>query len=148
MNLRNFEEFINSGIVKIQAPNRQRSLALEKEAEEKKSFLSVSIKSIPQEQMNANFIVDYCYDIIMELIRAKMFIDGYNAGNSHEAEVSYLVNLGFSEPETRFMNEVRYYRNGTKYYGTMLDNDYAGKVLSFLDKIYPRLKRLLDRKKL
>ena len=148
MNLRNFEEFINSGIVKIQAPNRQRSLALEKEAEEKKSFLSVSIKSIPQEQMNANFIVDYCYDIIMELIRAKMFIDGYNAGNSHEAEVSYLAKLGFSEPETRFMNEVRYYRNGTKYYGTMLDNDYAGKVLSFLDKIYPRLKRLLDRKKL
>ena len=143
MNLRKFEEFLNSGIVKIQAPNRQRSLALIKEAEEKKSFLGVSIKSIPHERMNANFIVDYCYDIIMELIRAKMFIDGYNAGNSHEAEVSYMEKLGFSEAELRFMNEVRYYRNGTKYYGTMLDSDYAGKVLSFLEKIYPRLKNLL-----
>lgn len=148
MNLRKFEEFTNSGIVKIQAPNRQRSLALEKEAEEKKSFLSVSIKSIPHGQMNANFIVDYCYDIIMELIRAKMFIDGYNAGNSHEAEVSYMENLGFSEFEIRFMNEVRYHRNGTKYYGTMLDSDYANKVLSFLEKIYPRLKNLLNQKKL
>jgi len=148
MNLRKFEEFINSGIVKIQTPNRQRSLALIKEAEEKKSFLSVSINNIPRKQMNANFIVDYCYDIIMELIRAKMFMDGYNAGNSHEAEVSYLENLGFSELERRFMNEIRYYRNGTKYYGTMLDNDYADKVLSFLEKIYPRLKRLPDQKKL
>jgi len=147
MNLRKFEEFINSGIVKIQAPNNQRSLALIKGAEEKKSFLSVSIKNIPRKQMNANFIVDYSYDILMELIRAKMFIDGYNVGNSHEAEVSYLEKLRFSEFERRFMNEIRYYRNGTKYYGTMLDNDYADKVLSFLEKIYPRLKKLLDQKK-
>lgn len=145
MNSRKFEEFIKSGIVKIQAPNRQRSLALAKEAEEKKSFLGVSIKSIPHERMNANFIVDYCYDIIMELIRAKMFIDGYNAGNSHEAEVSYLEKFGFSEAEVRFMNEIRYYRNGTKYYGTMLDSDYASEVLSFLEKIYPRLKNLLKK---
>ena len=129
MNLRKFEEFLSAGIVKRQTPNRQRALSLIKEAEEKKNFLIISLKNIPKEQMNANFVVDYCYDILMELIRAKMFEDGYNAGNSHEAEVSYLENLGFPEPDIMFMNEIRYYRNGTKYYGTILEKDYAEKVL-------------------
>ena len=90
--------------------------------------------------MNYNFIVEQGYDVIMELIRARMFIDGYNAGNSHEAEVSYLIILGFQESEVRFMDEIRYYRNGTKYYGTILDKNYADKVLEFMNKIYPRLK--------
>lgn len=143
MNLRKFEEFLSLGIVKRQTPNRQRALSLIKEAEEKKNFLSVSLKNIPREQMNANFIVDYCYDILMELIRAKMFEDGYNAGNSHEAEVSYLENLGFPESDIRFMNEIRYYRNGTKCYGTILNKDYAEKVLEFIDGQYTKLKSLL-----
>ena len=94
--------------------------------------------------MNANFIVDYCYDIIMEHMRAKMFIDGYNAGNSHEAEVSYMIILGFSESDTRFMDELRYFRNGIKYYGTILDNEYAKKVLQFMNRLYPKIKNKIS----
>ena len=141
--LKSFEEFVSIGIVKKQSPNRQRALSLIKEAEEKEKFLDVSLKKIPTEQMNTNFIVDYCYDIMMELIRAKMFIDGYNAGNSHEAEVSYMEKLGFSNIEVRFMDEIRYYRNGTKYYGTIVEKEYAFKVLYFMEKMLPRLKKLI-----
>ena len=141
--LKSFEEFVSIGIVKKQSPNRQRALSLIKEAEEKEKFLDVSLKKIPTEQMNTNFIVDYCYDIMMELIRAKMFIDGYNAGNSHEAEVSYMEKLGFSNIEVRFMDEIRYYRNGTKYYGTIVEKEYAFKVLHFMEKMLPRLKKLI-----
>ena len=142
--MKRFEEFLHNGIIQKQSPNVQRSLSLIKEAEEKKQFLIVSLKNIPAEQMNANFMVDYCYDILMELIRAKMFLDGFNAGNSHEAEVSYLRNLGFSEVQVLFMNELRYYRNGTKYYGTILNNNYAQKVLEFMNKLYPLLKEKLS----
>ena len=41
---------------------------------------------------NANSIVKDCYDIIMELIRAKLLLDGYSSSGqfAHEAEVSYL----------------------------------------------------------
>jgi hypothetical protein len=92
--------------------------------------------------MNANFIADYCYDILMEIIRAKMFLDGYNANNSHEAEVSYLRTLGFSEADVAFMDELRYYRNGIKYYGTILDKNYADKVLAFMSKNYSKIKSL------
>ena len=102
----------------------------------------MSPESIPPAKMNANFVVDYGYDIMMELIRAKMFLDGFNAGNSPEAEVSYLRKLNFSEASVQFLNEMRYYRNGTKYYGTILPQEYAQRVLEFTNKLYPQLKEL------
>jgi len=144
MTLRKFEEYVKIGIVKKQAPNKQRAVSLIKESETKKSFIDVSLRSIPKDKMNTNFILDYCYDVIMELLRAKMFIDGYNAGNSHEAEVSYMLVLGFSLNDARFMDEVRYYRNGTKYYGTIIEEEYAEKILEFMKKIYPKLKKIIS----
>lgn len=142
--MKKFEEFVKNGNVKKQSPNKNRALALIKEAEDKRDFLDLSLKSISKDKMNANFIIDYCYDILMEIIRAKMFLDGYNAGNSHEAEVSYLRVLGFSEADITFMDELRYYRNGTKYYGTILNKNYAEKSLSFMNKNYPKIRRLIN----
>jgi|SRR3989344_2729454 len=143
MNLKKFEEFVAKGVVKKQTSNKQRAISLVKEAETNEKFLKTSLKNIPKEEMNPNFIVNSCYDIIMELIRAKMFVDGYNAGNSHEAEVSYMKNLGFSESDVVFTDELRYYRNGTKYYGTILDMEYAKKVLGFMNKIAAKLKKII-----
>ncbi|HLD56679.1 MAG TPA: hypothetical protein VJA47_00125 [archaeon] len=141
--MKSFEEFIRSGIVKKQTPNMHRALSIVKEAEAKRDFLETSLKNIPQEKMNFNFIVDSCYDILIEGIRAKMLIDGYNSGSSHEAEVSYLRTLGFLESDVRFMDELRYYRNGTKYYGTVLTKEYGDKVLEFMKKLYPKLRGLI-----
>ena len=146
MTLSDFKHYVETGIVKKQTPNPERALSLIKESSAKKQYLSVSIKNIPKGEMSPNFIVDYCYDMLIELIRAKMLIDGYNSGKSHEAEVSYMRVIGFSEADTRFMDEVRYFRNGTKYYGTLLNNEYAGKVLEFSDKLYPLLKKILNEK--
>ncbi|MCX6742439.1 MAG: hypothetical protein NTX24_04700 [Candidatus Pacearchaeota archaeon] len=142
--IKNFDELLKDGIVKKQMPNKARAKSLVKEADKKKEFLEVTLKTITQEKMSSNFVVDSCYDVILELIRAKMFLDGYNAGNSHEAEVSYLENLGFSEFEIRFLDEVRYYRNGIKYYGTMLTEEYAKKVLNFLNVMYSKLRKICE----
>ena len=80
----------------------------------------------------------------MELIRAKMFIDGFNSKNSHEAEISYMEKIKFSEAEIRFMDELRYNRNGIKYYGRRFNKEYAEKALKFLQKVYPKLKNIVD----
>ena len=146
MSLRKFEEFIKLGFVKRQTPNNERARSLIKESAEKHKFLQVAIKQIPNEQMNPNFIVESCYDILLELIRAKMFIDGFNSKNSHEAEISYMEKIGFSEPEIRFMDELRYNRNGIKYYGKRLDLEYAGKVLKFMEKMRPKLRDIIKLK--
>ena len=137
--MKTFEEFVTKGIVRKQTPNKERARALVNEANKKKEFLEVALKSISPEQLSPNFVVECCYDILMELIRAKMFKEGYNSENSHEAEVSYARIIGFGEGDVRFMDELRYFRNGIKYYGRILDKEYAEKALSFLHKSYPLL---------
>ena len=148
--MKKFQEYIKEGIVRKRTPNRQRAISLMEESDKKKAFLDISMKSIPkaafEEQPfggSSNFIADYCYDIIMELLRAKMVLEGLNAGNSHEAEVSYMLMLGFTEEDAKTMDELRYYRNGIKYYGTILDMEYALKALQFMQKVSPRLRMLI-----
>ena len=93
---------------------------------------------------NANNFVKPCYDILMEMIRAKMLLDGYNASGhgAHEAEVSYLRLLGFNEKDIQFADQLRYFRNGILYYGTILDKEYAELVVDFTKKKYSTLKEV------
>ncbi|MBM3303515.1 MAG: hypothetical protein FJY76_00315, partial [Candidatus Aenigmarchaeota archaeon] len=72
MSIRRFEEFLDSGAVKRQSPNRQRAFSIIEETGGKTRFLGVSMKSVPSKEMNPNFIVDSCYDIIIEMVRARM----------------------------------------------------------------------------
>ena len=80
-------------------------------------------------------------DAIHVLTRAKLLLKGYKAsGNfSHEAEVSFLAELGFSDSEVLFLNQPRYSRNSIIYYGKLLNKEYAEKAYKFLNEIYPKL---------
>lgn len=80
----------------------------------------------------------------MELIRAKMLKAGFKSSGigAHEAEVSYLRELGFKDTEIEFTNQLRYFRNGILYYGKSFDIDYVNKVLDFLNKVYRLLSGL------
>ena len=139
--IRKFEEYIERKIVKRQHSDVIRAKDLVKEAEKDKRFLDEIRKKISLTDENSNNLIDQVYNIARKLIRAKMLIEGYKASgqSAHEAEVSYMIKLGFSEAETEFMNEVRYSRNGILYYGSSFDKEYAGKVLHFLDKNYVKL---------
>ena len=143
--LRNFEEFLKERIVKKQRIDISRAKSLIEEAQKRNVFLSEMRSKIKISDENANYFIETAYDIIMELIRAKLLADGFNAAGSyaHEAEVSYLRLIGFSEPEVRFTNELRYFRNGIVYYGKRFNSDYANKVIEFLDNTYPKLKQTL-----
>lgn len=81
----------------------------------------------------------------MQLIRAKMLLDGYNASGvgAHEAEVSYTRKLEFNEKDIQFLDQLRYYRNGMLYYGTILDKEYSEKVIEFTKKAYLILKKAI-----
>ena len=98
---------------------------------------------------NANYFIENIYDTIMELIRAKMFLDGFKAVglSAHEAEVSYLRKMNFSETDVRFSNELRYYRNGIVYYGKSMNAEYVNRVLKFLNEKYSHLINIANPKK-
>lgn len=143
MAVREFGEYLKKGFVKRQSPDRNRAHSLAAESEEKSQFLETALKTIPKGKMSPNFVVESCYDIAIELVRAKMFLDGFNS-KSHEAEVSYLRELGFSDRVVRFADDLRYGRNGIKYYGTFHTKEFAEKSLAFLKEIRPKLKKLVE----
>ena len=137
-----FEYYIKKGIIRKSGQDKPRAEFLIKESEVSLEGLKERIKIIWINDKNANSIIKDCYDIMLELIRAKLLLEGYSSSGSyaHEAEISYLKKLGFSESEISFLNELRYFRNSVTYYGKILDKEYAEKVLQFLNKIYPKLK--------
>ena len=139
--IKSFDEFVKEGIVKKQGADKSRVEFLIKESENSYKFLMSVLEKIGVNDKNANDIIKDCYDIIMELIRAKMLLEGYNASGAgaHEAEVSYMKILGFDEKSVQFADQIRYFRNGMLYYGTILDKEYAEKVFEFLNKIRKKL---------
>lgn len=140
-----FKEYLKKGIIRKISPDTSRANFLINEAENSMQGLKEIISKIGVNEKNSNSIIKNCYDIIMELVRAKLLSDGYNSSGSyaHEAEVSYMKVLEFSENETGFMNELRYFRNSIAYYGKILNKEYAVKVLNFLNRIYPKLSNIL-----
>lgn len=141
--LKQFDAFVNEGIVKKQMIDKARSESLKKESEKAYLFLLKMISKMGIEECEPNYIIKNSYDIIMEIIRAKMLSEGFNASGdgAHEAEVAYLRFLYFSEAEIQFLNQLRYFRNGILYYGKVFDKNYAENVLQYLDKIYKKLKK-------
>jgi len=141
--IKDFEEFIKKEVVKKQSPNRIRAEFLVKESEKNYSFLLQLLDKFKITDINANTIIKLCYDLLMEIIRAKMLLDGYNASGfeAHKAEIAYLKVLGFEEKDVKFADQMRYYRNGMLYYGTSLDKEYAEKVIEFTKKNYLKLKK-------
>jgi len=77
------------------------------------------------------------------MIRAQMLLEGYNASGfgAHEAEVSYLRVFGFDERDVQFADQMRFFRNGMIYYGTIMDREYAEKVIEFTKRMYAKLKK-------
>ena len=74
-----------------------------------------------------------------------MLLEGYHASgfDAHEAEVSYMRVLGFTEKEVQFADQLRFFRNGMLYYGTQLDKTYAEKVIAFTKRLYLKLKEMV-----
>ena len=145
MAVRGFGEFLKANIVKKQARDRSRAGYLAEESAGSYKYLLEKIDKLTVRDDNANDFIKSCHDILLELIRAKMLIDGYNASGfgAHEAEVSYMRVIGFDENDVQFANQMRFFRNGMIYYGTRLDKAYAEKVVQFTKRVYPKLKAMV-----
>ncbi|MBS3098906.1 hypothetical protein J4462_01705 [Candidatus Pacearchaeota archaeon] len=143
--IKDFKEYLSHGIAKKVKPDSERAKSLLQIANKKINFLNKSIDNLGVNDENANEYAEYCYDILMALIRAKMLLDGYNASGlgAHEAEASYARILAFEEKDIQFLDQLRYFRNGILYYGTILDKEYSDKVIIFMRNNYSKLKKYL-----
>ena len=138
-----FENYLKKKVVKKQSPDNLRAEDLFKETEKSYESLTEFVKKIKINENNANHIIKNSYDIIMELVRAQMLSQGYKSSGygAHDAEVSYLRKLNFPDNEVEFVNQLRHFRNRITYYGKIFEKDYAVKVIAFLEKIMPKLRK-------
>lgn len=142
--MKDFDDFLKLGVIKKQSVDVPRAKDLVSEANRKFNQIKRIFDKIGLDDENANDIIESSCDVILGLIRAKMFLKGFSASGkgSHEAEVSYLNKLNFKDDEIEFINKLRYFRNGILYYGKRFNKEYSEKVINFLNKIVPRLKSL------
>jgi len=145
MKLSSFKEYLSKGIARKITPNIARAHSLIEDAEKRNDFLIQLISNIKLDDNNANYFIEEAYDILIGLIRAKLLQDGFEAsGNySHEAEVSYLAEMEFSDFEKTLMDNLRQFRNGIKYYGKRYSAEDGKKIIDFMKKMLPKLKEKL-----
>lgn len=133
-----FEYFIAKGDVKRQTKNEILAKALLRGSADRLSF----IKRLGLSEENAKYIVENSYDVIRELIEARLSIDGFKS-YSHEATILFLKKFPeFKESEISFIDNLRKIRNGIKYYGKEAHVNEAKTALNFLNSVLLRLKKL------
>ncbi len=139
--IKNFSEFLSEGIVKKQFPDKPRAEFLKNESAQAEAFLAKIVGKFGITDENANTIVKESYDILMSLIRARMLTQGFNCSGqgAHEAEVSYLREIGINELDVHLADQLRYFRNGIMYYGKSMDSDYAKKAMDLMKKLKQNL---------
>lgn len=139
--VKDFQEFIDDNTVNKQSPDKSRAVFLLSESEKSFRALKKRVEAMGIDDESANSIIKDCYDIIMEIVRAKMLLQGYNASGkgAHAAEVSYLRVLGFSEKDVQLTDQLRYHRNGMVYYGKIFDKEYAEDIFEFTKRFYSRI---------
>jgi len=142
--VKNFEEFLEEGTVKKITPDKQRAKSLILEAERKLKLLEKNITKIGLDDENANDYIEYCYNILIFVVRGKMLLQGYaSAGQgAHEAEIVFTKKMGFKASEVEFFDQLRYFRNGILYYGKRFDAEYATKTITFTKQTYEKLKKI------
>ncbi len=138
-----FEDYLGEGIVYKSSSDVERMRNLILQAERKMRSLLENLEKVGITEDNTNDYVEACYDILLFLVRARMYEEGYVARGqgAHEAEVSFVRNMSVVESDLLFLDRMRYFRNGMLYYGTMVDKEYTEKVIVFTKKLYVKLKR-------
>ena len=146
--LKSFEEYQKEGIIRRDKADFERAKSMIIESERKTRSMLLNLEKVGINPDNANDYAEQSYDIIMFLIRAKLYSEGYvsSGKGSHEAEVAYLRIIGISEKEVSVMNELRYLRNGMLYYGNPVDEEYARKAIAFTKKMRSKLKNIAEEK--
>lgn len=65
-----FREFVESGVIGRITPNKSRARDLFEESGRRERSLNTILSKIGLSNENANDAVEYCYDVILNLIRA------------------------------------------------------------------------------
>jgi len=131
--MKEFSYFVANKSVKRQPPDMNIAKAAARDSSERLQMA----KNIMGAQ-KPKYVLENAYEAARELIDAILFLNGYKS-YSHEASVSYLLDLGFSIAEAMKLDRLRKQRNGIKYYGENATKDDAMEALKLSEEIIKKL---------
>lgn len=126
--MNDFEFYLNEGEVKKRTPDPNLAKALLRDAESRfENIVKLDTKTFHK------IIFENAYDSFRELLDALLAIDGYKS-YSHEASIAYLKKYGFDDSIILELDEFRFKRNSSKYYGKDVSPSDAEGIIKFYRK--------------
>lgn len=132
-----FESFIKRKIVKRISPDIQRAKKLVKDGRDRLR----DVKLLDMNKM-PKLIFENIYDALRDFLLAILLNDGYKT-SSHEAPISYLSKKNFDIYIIERLNQFRYKRNGSKYYGEAISIQEAEDIKYFYSQIKEKINKLI-----
>jgi len=132
-----FEYFLNNNEVRKVTPDKELAISLikdMKERAEKSLLLDVSIFS--------KIVFENLYDGLRDFCDALLAIDGFKS-YSHQASISYLEKKGFEFSTIEILDQFRYKRNSSKYYGKSLTKEDTLEIIKFYKELKSKINKTL-----
>lgn len=135
-----FGFYLEEGEVKKQKPDSSMAKSLLRDAVERfEKTTMLGIKIFPK------IIFENVYDAVRELLDALLALDGYKS-YSHEASIAYLKKYGFEDSVIMELDDFRYRRNASKYYGKPVSEPDALEITNFYKKHSNRIITIIKNK--
>ncbi len=117
---------------------------VQRDINRKNALLNMARKRIEYSKKldDPNFKLEFIYEALIEYIEAIMAEKGYKS-YSHEADISFLRELGFKESEIARMDEIRRLRHKSKYYGEVIKKEIVEDIEKFILSLIEKLESLV-----
>ena len=137
--MREFKYYLKVNEVRKVSINRELALSLIKDMEGRMNrAFKLDSSEFPKE------IFENIYDALRGFCDSLLAVDGYKS-YSHEASISYLLAKGFDYAFVDSMDKLRYKRNGSKYYGKIIERDEAEDIKVFYKNNRQKINRVLKK---
>jgi|SRR3989338_4617945 len=123
-----FELYLKEGKAKRQTPDFELAASL---INDSKARIE-KIKKLELKEFS-KIIFENAYDAIRDILDALLAADGYKS-YSHEASIAYLEKYAFEDSTLQELDDFRYQRNSSKYYGKDVSEEDASDIMGFYQK--------------
>jgi len=132
-----FESFLNGKEVKKSSVNKilAKALIIDMKTRLKENW-DLNEKEKPKT------IFENIYEAIRCFCDALLAIDGFKS-YSHEASISYLLKKDFDIATVKKLDDFRFKRNGSRYYGRIITSEDVKDIKIFYLKIKEKIKKII-----
>lgn len=132
-----FEFYIEEQSVRKVSIDVQLAKALIKDMKER-----IKENFSEDENKKPKTIFENIYDALRDFCDALLALDGYKS-YSHEASITYLLKKGFDIASVNKLDNLRFRRNGSKYYGKSINPTEAKEIKEFYVQMKPKIDKLI-----